>query len=48
MHDQVFWTADLSAFSQIQRASSLIVSTVIVGGILFDLFARPPALAWRR
>lgn len=39
MHDQVFWTADREAFGPFQRASSLIVSALVVGGILFGIFA---------
>jgi hypothetical protein len=45
MHDQVFWTADLSAFSPFQRVSSVIVSALIVGGILFGLFATTAGIA---
>lgn len=39
MHDQVFWTASREAFSPFQRASSALVSAVIVGGIVLALFA---------
>jgi hypothetical protein len=45
MHDQIFWTADRDAFSPFQRASSVIVSALIVGGLLFGLFATTAPIA---
>jgi hypothetical protein len=39
MHDQIFWTASRDAFGPFQRTSSLVVSALVVGGILFGLFA---------
>jgi hypothetical protein len=39
MHDQIFWSADVSAFSPFQRATSLIASVLLVGGILLALVA---------
>lgn len=39
MHDQVFWSADLSAFSPFQRVTSAVVSSLVVGGLLLAVFA---------
>lgn len=39
MHDQFFWTADVSAFSPFQRAVSAVAAWVVVSGLLFGAFA---------
>jgi hypothetical protein len=39
MQDQVFWTADLSAFSPFQRAVSVVAAWVVVGGLVFGAVA---------
>lgn len=39
MHDQIFWSADLSAFSPFQRVVSAVVSSVVVGAVLLAVFA---------
>lgn len=39
MQDQVFWTANLSAFSPFHRAISVIAAFVVAGGLLFGVLA---------
>jgi hypothetical protein len=39
MQDQVFWTADLSAFSSFHRAVSTVAAWVVGGGLLFGALA---------
>lgn len=39
MQDQIFWTANLEAFSPFQRVSSLVISSLLLGVLLFGAFA---------